>query len=119
MAEEAFQEYIPDFKTRQFVLKNLERRPDGSYGWKLNYEAIYKAYEEITSGLNSDIKFDKPTLFVRGGMSDYITNDDFKLIREIFPNAELLTIPGAGHWIHAETPKEFLDAALEFFERKS
>jgi len=59
--------------------------------------------------------FAGPTLFVRGGKSDYVRYEDVPLIRQMFPAAKLETIAAAGHWVHAEAPEEFLRAISEFF----
>jgi pimeloyl-ACP methyl ester carboxylesterase len=47
-----------------------------------------------------------PVIFLKGGDSDYIPSDDFKDILMVFPAAELIVIPGAGHWINADKPEE-------------
>ena len=64
--------------------------------------------------LSENIRFDKPTLFIRGGNSGYITEEDQPLIFQHFPNAKIRTIKGAGHWVHAEKMDEFYDAVLQF-----
>jgi hypothetical protein len=37
--------------------------------------------------------------------------------RELFPSAEFRYVPGAGHWVHSQKPKEFLDLLLPFLSR--
>ena len=113
-AEKKFEYYSKDFKTRQFILKNLVRLKEGGYGWKLNYRGIRSAYDQIISGLEPSDRYDGPTLFIRGGLSGYVEDSDFPLIRAHFPKAEILTIPGAGHWVHVDTPGELLRALREF-----
>ena len=51
-----------------------------------------------------------PCCFIRGATSDYVRDEHLPRIRALFPNAELRTIEGAGHWLHAERPREFLEA---------
>jgi pimeloyl-ACP methyl ester carboxylesterase len=58
----------------------------------------------------------KPTLFIRGGKSNYINAEDEPLMRELFPQSEITTIAGAGHWIHADQPEEFLNLVLDFLQ---
>lgn len=58
--------------------------------------------------------FDGPTLFLSGGASDYVTADHRPHIKSLFPAARFAKIPGAGHWLHAEKPREF-EAALRVF----
>ena len=61
-----------------------------------------------------DIVCDVPSLFIRGENSNYILDDDINLIQEIFSNSILETIDGAGHWLHAEKPKEFFESVMKF-----
>ena len=55
-----------------------------------------------------------PALFISGGNSDYIRAMDHQGIRDIFPTAEIVTIPGTGHWVHAEQP-DLLVKTLKYF----
>jgi pimeloyl-ACP methyl ester carboxylesterase len=58
--------------------------------------------------------FDGPTLFVTGANSSYVLPDSRDAIRQLFPKAQFAKIPGAGHWLHAERPREF-EQAVEVF----
>jgi len=100
---------IDSEKVRELVLKNLKRESDNSFSWKINYDTLYNNIGKIaddavpeTSGLTEITGFQ--VYFLKGEYSDYITGDDIRKINLIFPGAELLTIPGAGHWIHADNP---------------
>jgi pimeloyl-ACP methyl ester carboxylesterase len=55
-----------------------------------------------------------PTLFIRGELSNYILDEDIDELEELFPDSEIKTINGAGHWVHAEAPEEFIDIVLGF-----
>ncbi|HEY9117616.1 MAG TPA: alpha/beta fold hydrolase, partial [Roseivirga sp.] len=112
-ADEIVNKLIPDFGTRQFLLKNLSREKDG-FSWKMNLDIIAKNLEEVGKSLNQNAQFKKPTLFIRGSKSDYITNDDLNLIHSIFSESQLKTIEGAGHWLHAEKPNEFFETVNDF-----
>jgi esterase len=54
------------------------------------------------------------TLFMRGGQSNYIREEDYDQIHSYFPLAEIHTIEKAGHWIHAEAPEEFISEVLGY-----
>lgn len=97
---------------RQFLLKNLDFR-DGRYGWKMNLPAIHRNYAQINTLIDAG-RFDGPALFVRGGASDYVEDADLPAIRALFPHAEIVTIDGAGHWVHAERPDALAAAVLGF-----
>lgn len=107
---------ISDFGTRQFLLKNITRTPEGGFTWKMNLPVLSRAYNDILAPVGGD-PFDKPALFVRGSRSDYIKDADFALIRSLFPQAELVTIEGAGHWVHADKPAELLSVLRDFLEK--
>jgi len=109
-------EVISNFGVRQFILKNLDRKKDGSFGWKLNVDAIERAVEKVGEGLEDDVHFDGPALFIAGGKSDYITDEDHGLIREYFPNAVITTVKDAGHWVHAEKPNELGEMVMGFLK---
>jgi len=107
---------IPSLPTRQLLLKNLDY--DGTrYRWKMNLPAIIANYDAINKGLVVEGTFDQPTLFVRGETSDYVDDADEGLILRSFPNAQVVTIPGAGHWVHADAPQPFAAAVLAFLSQ--
>ena len=47
-------------------------------------------------------------MFLRGDRSEYIGVGDEAIIKNHFPDVEIVTIANAGHWLHAENPKDFL-----------
>ena len=104
---------LPDAGLRQFVLQNLASTPSG-FAWRVNLAAIEAGMADL---LDFPVEPDAPPYpgpaqFIRGGLSDYVTPADEVVIRELFPRAEIVTIEGAGHWVHAEQPARFL-AALD------
>ncbi len=113
-AEEAMKKYLGDNGTRQFILKNLERTEEGKYEWKFNLRTLFQDYSEITKAITSKFTFDKPTLFLKGGLSLYIKDADEPEIKSLFPGSSIQTIENAGHWLHADKPMEFSEAVLSF-----
>ncbi len=104
---------IPSYPIRQFLLKNLAY--DGSgYAWQMNLEGLYRNYARINAAVDDGRTFAGPVLFIRGGASDYVDEADLPAIRALFPQAYLVTIAGAGHWVHAEKPDAFAEAVLAF-----
>ena len=114
--EEILTTFIPDFGTRQFLMKNLYWKSPEELAFRFNLEVVTKKVSQIGAALPENLIFNKPTLFIRGGNSNYILDDDFPLIITHFPNVSIKTIPGVGHWLHAEKPKEFLELTLEFLK---
>jgi pimeloyl-ACP methyl ester carboxylesterase len=112
-------ERIDNERIRQFLMKNLARDPGTHrFFWRLNAEALYNYLEEIVSGVNRHWFEARlpittyPVLFIKGGNSPYILPDDEKTILEIYPDARIVTIANAGHWLHAEQPDLFAKIIL-------
>jgi esterase len=114
-AEEVMSNEIPDFGVRQFILKNLKRTDEG-FTWKINLPVIEKNIERVGEAIGIDKPVQVPTLFIRGSKSNYIQEEDMKSINEMFPSAKLTTVEGAGHWVHAEKPKELLSVLFDFLK---
>lgn len=112
-AEAYLSDRIQDFGTRQFLLKNITREDDGSFSWKMNLRVLWEHYHDILAPVTGD-PFEKPALFVRGSRSNYIKDHEIPRIRALFPDFELHTIEGAGHWVHADKPVELLEAVQAF-----
>lgn len=109
--------YLGDFGTRQFVMKGLERNDDNTYTWKFNISALAKNYPNILVEL-SEGTFTKPTLFLRGGQSLYLQDKDEVLIAKLFSHYSIATIANAGHWLHADKPKEVYDVVVDFIDEE-
>ncbi|MGK7394785.1 MAG: alpha/beta fold hydrolase [Candidatus Cyclobacteriaceae bacterium M3_2C_046] len=101
---------------RQFLLKNLKRTDQDVFSWKLNLDVITQNIELIGQGLEQRRYTDKPILFIRGEHSQYVQDQDSIMITSLFPNSRIITIKGAGHWVHAEQPDAFLDALVHFIK---
>ena len=114
-ADAALAQHIPQLGVRQFLLKNLYRREDNSFAWRINLEALAASLPAVGEETSHAQAFLKPTLFVRGGKSNYITAED-KLygIPPLFPNSQVETVLDAGHWLHAEKPDEVFELVRNF-----
>jgi esterase len=102
--------YIPSQRIRKFLLKNVDKDQAGQLRWKLNLRVLLDNLPVLFGGIDppggegSGGITGFPVLFIKGEKSGYISPDDYALIKKIFPEAEITTIPGAGHWLHAEQP---------------
>ena len=114
--EEVLSQFISDFGTRQFLMKNLYWIQPGQLAFRFNLSVFNKKIESIGEELAEDLYFDRPTLFIRGGTSNYILDSDMPSIKKFFPASELVTIPKVGHWLHAENPKLFFQFTSEFLK---
>ncbi|REH00249.1 alpha/beta fold hydrolase [Flavobacterium aquicola] len=115
--EEILKSYIPDFGTRQFLMKSLFWLEPGQLGFRFNLKVFNEKIDEIGKALPSGLVFERPSLFIRGGNSNYIFDTDFDGIKEHFTNSSFATIPNAGHWLHAENPKMFYDLVSVFLKK--
>lgn len=105
---------IPEIGVRQFLLKSLGRNEQKQFRWKFNLSIIYQNYKKILEPIDLAFPFDGPTLFLSGGKSFYVSPEDHEMIREGFPEASFSVIPHAGHWLHADSPAEFLQEVHAF-----
>jgi esterase len=105
---------ISDRSVAEFLLKNLTTTQSGKLRWRMNLKALHENYQEIIAVPEWEGSFGKPTLFVRGGNSDYIVPADYRGIKKYFPSAELATAAGAGHWVHAQAPDIFERMVCDF-----
>ena len=105
-----------DISTTAFLLKNIKREKEGGFSWKMNVDLLRKEYDNIVAPMPTNMTFEGDTLFIRGGDSKYIQDEDHALILQLFPNAVIKTLEGTGHWLHAEKPNELMEMIQEFVE---
>jgi pimeloyl-ACP methyl ester carboxylesterase len=115
-ADDLLQPAVPDVGLRRFLLKNLDRTPDGRFRWKVHLEAIRRNLPLICGPVEVRM-FSKPSLFIRGADSPYIADADWPEIRRFYPQAQLVAIPGSGHWPHVDNQPAFLQAVADFLDR--
>ncbi len=113
-ADEKLALKIENVGVRLFLLKNLKRNDQGGYEWKMNLPLLTESVSSVIGTNKIPFPISTPTLFVRGGQSNYILDSDFDFIFENFPNAAIETIENAGHWVHAEQPEQ-LDQLVTSF----
>lgn len=114
-------ERIDSTQIVQFLLKNVNRnKTSHRYEWLLNVPVLYDNLDEIIKGVNANWFDDRlpiynyPVLFIKGANSDYILREDFASIRRIYPEAKIVEMPNAGHWLHAEQPQLFMEIIWGF-----
>ncbi|XP_046841624.1 protein ABHD11-like [Xenia sp. Carnegie-2017] len=116
MADDMLKKSIPSFPLRAWVLTNLYKDENGYFQWYPNIHSIHNNHDSLLGCIN--INGRKPyigeTLFVGGENSDILRNTDVKDLKHFFPNVDIKMIPGAGHFVHADKPKEFLETVLKF-----
>ncbi|TRZ44425.1 alpha/beta fold hydrolase [Robertkochia solimangrovi] len=113
-ADDMLSQYINEPGIRMFLLKNLYRKDKDAYGLRINLEVLKDKQTEIGEPLEPGDHYPGPVLFLKGAKSGYIKDEDKSLILEHFPKAEIQIISKAGHWLHAENPKEFFAKSVKF-----
>ena len=110
-ADRQLQSSIEDAGVRAFLLQSLDVK---ARRWRLNLDALAHEMDQIIGFPDVTGSFDGPTLFLSGADSDYVLPEYRDRIRALFPAARFAKIPGVGHWLHAEKPREF-EAAVSAF----
>lgn len=112
-ATEQLAKVVEDKTLQAFFTQSLdlkERR------WVLNLDVLAKEMPKILSFPEVGGTFEGPALFLSGSESDYVLPAYRPRIRELFPKARFAKLPGAGHWLHAEKPREFEAAVRTFLD---
>ncbi|MEW6991208.1 alpha/beta fold hydrolase [Colwelliaceae bacterium 6441] len=112
-ADEQLSHYVKDIGVRQFLLRNLHKVNE-RFAFKCNLAFIAQCYPQIIQGYKGVKTFNKPTLFIKGGNSDYISIDHRPIINQLFPMSKAKIIQGAGHWLHAEKTIAFNKTVTNF-----
>lgn len=115
-AEAVLADKMADLGVRQFLLKNLSRKKEGGYRWKMNLPVLHQQYENILKPIQLFDIYEKPTLFIKGGRSKYITEASERDIKALFPQYVIKNVENAGHWVHAEAPRETIEIIKSFIK---
>jgi len=108
---------LNDQRLVSFLMKNIRRNNEKQFYWALNIDALQQNILSVVDGLEDVFTsqvYGFPTLFIRGLKSNYITDDDISFIRKLFPYADIVDVPDAGHWVHAEQHDVFVHAVKTF-----
>lgn len=115
-ADKIMMEYSPSGAERSFLLKNLYRKDDGTYGLKLKVKAIDNNYSILREAPTGN-PYREPTLFIKGKDSAYIQAKHKETILELFPNVSLKIIENTGHYLHVDKSKVFNGIVKGFLEQ--
>ena len=97
-------ESVPKPELRSFFAQSIDLK---NKRWKLNLDVLESEMEKIISFPQLSGKFEKVSLFLSGALSNYLQITHRPTIKKLFPKAKFAKIPNAGHWLHAEKPREF------------
>ncbi len=91
----------------QFLMKNVYWKTEEELAWRVNVALLDRELPAILAAIGPGT-VRVPTIFVRGGLSEYIVREDIPAIKEQFPNSRIETVPYAGHWVHVQAPDEVI-----------
>ena len=112
-ADAQLRAHIDEPGVRAFLLQSLDVK---DRRWRLNLDTLADDMDKILGFPALDGPFDGPTLFLAGADSDYVRPEHRDTIRSLFPRAVFARIPDAGHWLHADKPREFEAAVAAFLD---
>lgn len=118
-AETMMATHIVDPGVIQFLLRSLAKNDRDQFEWRFNLELLLRDYSLLSEGISHPQPFEKPTLFIKGGASNYITQDHRATINGLFPQASAKIMQGCGHWLHAEKPAIFSKLVSDFINANS
>ncbi|TLU76285.1 alpha/beta fold hydrolase [Mannheimia varigena] len=109
-AKRIMAEHIPDEGVQQFMLKSFDAQSEQSF--RFNLTALHHNYQNLMDW--NGVFVDKPTLFIKGALSDYIQVEHTEAILKQFPQAKSFIVANADHWVHAEKPEAVVRAINKF-----
>ncbi|MFT3828738.1 MAG: alpha/beta fold hydrolase [Opitutaceae bacterium] len=114
-AETQLSAVVKDWAMLKFLATNLERGDDGRFQWRVNVPALHAELDEIArTSLAPDDRYEGPTLFVIGGYSRHVREEDRPEIAARFPQSRIVTVAESGHNPHVEQRAAFVAAVREF-----
>ncbi|PHH67592.1 hypothetical protein CDD82_1297 [Ophiocordyceps australis] len=119
-ADDILRRVEPSLAIRQFLLANLYRpdSEDGRQRFRVPLQTLARSLHDLGDFPFFDPskqKFEKPTLFIRGTNSNYVTDEMLPSIEQFFPKFRLIDID-AGHWVISEQPEAFHQAVVNFLQ---
>lgn len=129
-AADSIAAYIPHRprpKDLSGLQKNLRQRGDGRWYW--HWDPRFITNQEGLDGQAGLVHHERlcaaarkvtiPTLLVRGRMSDIVSDESVRELRELIPHAEVVDVDGAGHMVAGDKNDAFNQAVIEFVERSA
>lgn len=113
-AEKLLSSTITDAGVRAFLLKSLYKKKISGFAWRFDLQQLSDDYSLIAKSPALKQLVEQPTLFIKGGNSDYLQATDEPIIRQAFSSPSVKVIMGTGHWPHAEKPEQFVRICEQF-----
>lgn len=114
--QDALAEDIHEPAVLHFLMKNISRKKEGGFEYKMNLPLLYDNYGKLMDELDLEHENQMPALFISGGQSNYVRAEDHAYILAHFPMAGFDVIPEAGHWVHADQPDQLFNKLMQFIQ---
>ena len=101
---------------RQFLLKNIYRDSNNGFQWRINLPVLIREIHKVGAEIAPESVYAGSSLFVVGEHSPYIKEEDEEQIMDLFPNAEIITAPEAGHWVQVDQPSWLVERVAKFIQ---
>lgn len=121
----AYLPHRPRPKDLSGLKKNLRQRGDGRWYW--HWDPRFTANREGVDGQAGFVRHERlveaarhvtiPTMLVRGRMSDIVSDESVRELRELMPHAEVVDVAGAGHMVAGDKNDAFNDVVIDFVHR--
>lgn len=119
-ARAIMQPLLEDIRIADFLLTSAHISSEGYVQWRFNLNGLRIGYESILGAISARCgrakPFSGPTLVVRGELSDYVTDESARAFSPLFSSFDMVTVRGAGHWLHQEEPVAVSAAVRQFFD---
>ncbi|MAA87187.1 MAG: esterase [Haliea sp.] len=115
-AAQVMSQHLKEENVIQFLLLSLQRDAAGIYRWRFNHPVLQAQYDALLAAPEPIAPFDGRTRFIRGELSGYVHDDYRPQIAALFPQADIVTLAGCGHWLHAEQPARFNQQVVAFLD---
>lgn len=112
-AENKILDIIKDERLAMFLFKNL-KKTENKITWRFHADAILKNYPSIKANIYIPNSIKVPTLLIKGGLSDYVSESDMATSNKMFDNIKFKELKQAGHWLHVDQKKDFIEFCQNF-----
>jgi non-heme chloroperoxidase len=100
--------------------KNVRLGADGKYHWHWDprFRAVKRDFDKRIERLEACARnLALPTLLVRGGLSDVLSEEGAQAFLKLCPRAEYVNVTGAAHMVAGDRNDVFGSAVIEFLSR--
>lgn len=108
------QSTLPDPSVAGFLAQNLINRND-HFDWRINLGVITAEMARLSAFPEQlrELRFARQVTVIAGADSAYVARRDGADFAPMFADVDVHVIEGAGHWVHADQPDQFVAIARQ------